>query len=109
MGSVSEAATLRALALAEYLEAHARRAYAAGSEAEAATAKAILARVRKGELADGFTLRDVHQKGWTNLTDRDQVKASLDLLVDLDWLAAKIEHTGGRPRTVYTINPGALA
>jgi putative DNA primase/helicase len=109
VGSVSEAATLRALALAEYLEAHARRAYAAGSEAEAATAKAILARVRKGELADGFTLRDVHQKGWANLTDRDQVKGGLDLLVDLDWLAAKIEHTGGRPRTVYTINPGALA
>jgi putative DNA primase/helicase len=109
VGSVSEAATLRALALAEYLEAHARRAYAAGSEAEAATAKAILARVRKGELADGLTLRDVHQKGWANLTDRSQVKAGLDLLVDLDWLAAKTEHTGGRPRTVYTINPGALA
>jgi putative DNA primase/helicase len=109
VGSVCEAATLRALALTEYLETHARRAYAAGSEAEAATAKAILARVRKGELADGFTLRDVHQKGWANLTDRDQVKAGLDLLVDLDWLAAKIEQTGGRPRTVYMINPGALA
>jgi putative DNA primase/helicase len=109
VGSVSEASTLRALALAEYLEAHARRAYAAGSEAEAATAKAILSRVRKGELTNGFTLRDVHQKGWANLADRDQVKAGLDLLVDLDWLAAKTEQTGGRPRISYTINPGALA
>ena len=40
--SVSEAATLRALALAEYLEAHARRAYAAGSEAEARRRKPSL-------------------------------------------------------------------
>ncbi len=109
VGAVSEAATLRALAFAEYLESHARRAYAAGSEAESVAAKAILARIRKGEIADGFTLRDVHQKGWANLTDRDQVKAGLDLLCDLDWLVAKIEQTGGRPRTTYSINPGALA
>ena len=108
VGAVSEAATLRALAFAEYLELHARRAYAAGSEAESAAAKVILARLRKGEIADGFTLRDIHQKGWSNLSDRDQVKAGLDLLTDLDWLAAKTEQTGGRPRVSYTINPGAL-
>jgi putative DNA primase/helicase len=108
-GAVSEAAILRALALSEYLEAHARRAYAAGSEAEAASAKSILARIRRGEITDGFTLRDIHQKGWANLSDRDHVKAGLDLLIDFDWLAAKTAQTGGRPRTSYTINPGALA
>ncbi|CAJ0876708.1 hypothetical protein AMST5_02810 [freshwater sediment metagenome] len=108
IGPVTEAATLRSLALSEYLEAHARRAYAAGSEAEAASAKAILSRIRKREIPDGFTLRDVHQKGWANLSDREQVKAGLDLLVDLDWLAARTEQTGGRPRTFYSINPGAF-
>jgi len=41
-GAISEAAILRALAFAEYLETHARRAYAAGSQAETAAAKAIL-------------------------------------------------------------------
>ena len=108
-GAVSEAAILRALALSEYLEAHARRAYAAGSEAEAASAKSIVARIRRGEITDGFTVRDIHQKGWANLSDRGQVKAGLDLLIDLDWLAAKTAQTGGRPRTSYTINPGVLA
>ncbi len=107
-GPVTEAATLRALALSEYLEAHARRAYAAGSEVEAASAKAILTRIRKREIQDGFTLRDIHQKGWSNLSDREQVKAGLDLLVDLDWLGARTEQTGGRPRTFYSINPGAF-
>lgn len=108
-GSISEPATLRALALAEYLESHAQRAYAAGSESERAAAKAILARVRKADLADGFTARDVHQSGWANLSDRDQVKAGLDLLCDLDWLVATTAQTGGRPRTFYTINPRARA
>ncbi|HEY8162617.1 MAG TPA: YfjI family protein [Methylocystis sp.] len=108
VGSVTEAATLRALALSEYLEAHARRAYAAGSEAETASAKAVLSRIRKQDIVEGFTLRDIHQKGWANLSDRDQVKAGLDLLVDYDWLIVKVENTGGRPRTTYAINPGAF-
>jgi hypothetical protein len=111
-GGVSEAATLRALAFSEYLETHARRAYGAGIEAETSAAKAILSRVRRGELQDGFTARDVHQKGWANLTDRDQVGAGLSLLADLDWIAPQttpVGPTGGRPRTTYAINPRGMA
>ena len=49
-GPIGEKALLRALAFAEYLETHARRAYGAGAASEAAAAKAILARIRKGDL-----------------------------------------------------------
>lgn len=104
-GSISEAAILRALAFAEYLETHARRAYAAGSEAETATAKAILTRIRKGELSEGFKARDVYRRGWSNLSNQSHVQAGLDLLSDLDWLAAKTTQTGGRPSVTYSINP----
>ena len=45
-GSVSERATLQALAWAEYLETHARRAYASISIAEGTAAKAIIERIR---------------------------------------------------------------
>ena len=108
-GPVDRKAISRAINFAEYLETHARRAYGAGSEAETATAKAILKRIRSGDLQNGFTARDVHQKHWANLSDRDQIKAALDLLVDLDWLAAITASTGGRPRTTYAINPASLA
>ncbi len=104
-GPVNETATMRALAMAEYLESHAVRCYSAGTEAETAAAKAILARIRKGDLVDGFTAREVHQHGWANLSDREQVGAGLALLSDLDWIAAETQKTGGRSRTVYTINP----
>lgn len=106
-GPVTEAATLRALAFAAYLETHARRAYAAGSEAGTAAASTILKRIRAGDITDGFSARDVHQKGWASLSDRDQVGAGLNLLFDLDWLSPQIVQTGGRPRTVYAINPRA--
>ena len=107
-GPVGEAALMRALAFAEYLETHAWRAYSAGLANEAATAKLILARIRKGELADGFTAREIQRKAWSGLTEVDAIKSGLELLADLDWIEAATAETGGRPRVTYDINPRAL-
>jgi putative DNA primase/helicase len=108
--AIDGASVLRALAFTDYLESHARRCYAAGSQAETASAKAILLRIRKGDLVDGFTCRDVHRQGWSSLSVQDQVQSGLNLLVDCDWLASEpiaAGIAGGRPKTVYRINPRA--
>lgn len=107
-GPVSESATLRALAWGEYLESHARRVYGSGTQPDAETAKAILVRIRKGDLKDGFSSRDVWRNGWSKLADRDQVAAGLRVLVDYDWLSENRTETGGRPATVYRINPRGM-
>ncbi|MFO1102478.1 MAG: YfjI family protein [Methylocystis sp.] len=104
---IGESAIVRALALCEYLESHARRAYAAGSQAETTTAKAILSRIRKGDLTDRFSARDIYRSQWTNLANREQVQAGLDLLCDLDWIAPNEIKTAGRPRITFAINPRA--
>jgi putative DNA primase/helicase len=104
-GEVEQMSLLKALAFVKYLESHARRIYGASNTVDVTAAKAILARIRKGDLQDGFTARDVHQRAWSNLTDRDHVKAGLDLLVDSDHLADSVMQTKGRPKTTYTINP----
>jgi hypothetical protein len=109
--NVTADAVERAISFAAYLETHARRAYASGIAAEADIARAILARVRKGNLTDGFTAREITQRGWSNLSNREQVQAGLDLLADHGWLA-DIEHRerhGGRPKVTYRINPAARA
>lgn len=108
-GPIGKDAMLRALGLAKYLETHACRAYGAGPEAEVAAAKAILFHLRKGDIEDGFSAREVHKSGWSNLTDRSQVQAGLDLLGDLDWIVAVDQRSpaGGRPTTRYRINPRA--
>jgi hypothetical protein len=108
VGPVNDEAALRAISFSEYLESHAQRAYAAGPEAETAAAKAILGHIRKGDLADGFSARDILQRDWSNLTDRDQVQAGLSLLVEHDWIAAETVKTGGRPKTILRINPRAV-
>jgi len=110
-GPVSHRALLKALAAAYYLESHARRIYGSASEAELAAAKAILKHIRNDDLKNDFTARDVHQRGWANLTEREQVGAGLSLLVDLDYLAPSAHSAGvegGRPRVTYLVNPRSL-
>jgi len=109
-GGVGREALLRALAVAEYLETHARRIYGATDTIDIIAAEAILTHIRRGALKDGFTARDVHRPGWSKLTDHDHVRRGLDLLVDLDHLAAQVSGNtgyGGRPKVSYRINPAS--
>ena len=110
-GPVSHRALLKALAAAYYLESHARRVYGSGQEGELAAAKAILKHIRNRNLADGFTARDVHQRGWAHLTEREEVGAGLSLLVDLDYLvpiSLGVGVEGGRPKVTHLINPRSM-
>jgi Protein of unknown function (DUF3987) len=105
---ISQHAMRKALAFSKYLESHARRLYGATNESERAAAQAILTKIREGDLQDGFTAREVHQRDWSGLTDHEQVQAGLNLLVELHYLAALSGPTwerGGPPTTTYTANP----
>jgi hypothetical protein len=107
-GPVSQRALLKALAMAHYLKSHAQRVYGSADEAELAAAKGIVKHIRIGDLKDGFTARDVHQRGWANLTERGQVGSGLGMLTDLDYLTAVQpagSAQGGRPKVTYRINP----
>jgi hypothetical protein len=105
---VGKESLLRALAMAEYLETHARRVYGATDSVDIIAAEAILTHIRRGDLKDGFTARDIQRHGWSRLTDRDHIHRGLDLLTELDHLAdvtAGKPGYGGRPKVSYWINP----
>lgn len=107
-GPVTLQATVRALAWAEYLQAHAMRCYGATVAAELGAARRILARIRSGALPDRFKAREIDRAQWSELTDRDTVRAALGLLVIHGYLA-EIEQSptaaGGRPTLVYAVHP----
>ena len=107
-GPVSEEAMARALAIESYLVSHAHRAYASGNECETAAAKAILLHIREGDLDEGFTAREIHRKGWSQASSREEVQAGLDLLTEGNYVARNPEQIGpkgGRPTISYRINP----
>jgi len=97
---------VKAIEFSKYLEAHALRAYSAAIRQDVDTARAILKHIKNCNLSDGFTLREIHQHGWSGLTDHEQVKEGLSTLVEYNWLSAeKDANTGGRPTYKYRINP----
>ena len=104
-GPVSDAAMLRALGWASYLESHAKRIYGGAVSPEVEAARAILKRIKRGDLPrDGFKSWDVWRPNWSGLSDRDLVMAALGYLVDMGWLHERREPTAGRPSTTYTLN-----
>ena len=105
IGPVSEAAVLQAIAWGEYLESHARRAYASLGSDNIDAAHLIWGRVIKGQLPNPFTARDVRTKGWSGLTSQSRIEAGLSALVDASYIMAEKLETGGRPSLVYHINP----
>jgi len=107
-GAITEQVTLKALAWAEYLETHAGRLYASAKNPETTAAKAILAKIKQGELPKRFAARDVYRAGWSQLSDREQTEDGLRLLVDFDWLEIHTRDTRGRQATEYEVNPRGL-
>ncbi|WP_225008833.1 YfjI family protein [Novosphingobium percolationis] len=107
-GPVSAKAIGQAIAWARYLESHAVRTYSSLAIDNADAARAIWRRIRKGDLPQPFTAREIQQKGWSGLTDKERVKAGLDALADASWLRGEKVETGGRPSLRYHVNPKAL-
>ena len=107
-GPVSLEAAAQSWRWADYLESHARRAYASLSLDNAEAARAIWRKVVKGQLTAPFTAREIHRKEWSGLTKLDRINSGLAALIEADWLAATAIETGGRPSTQYAPNPKAM-
>ena len=101
--------TLDALALAitwgKFLRAHARRIYAGALQGAELATKSLADRIRAGKLPNPFKARDVLQKGWAGLTEREDVEPAIDHLLDAGWLREERVHGTGRPTVRYWINP----
>ena len=107
-GPVEVSSVLAALAWGDYLQTHARRAYASITIPDVATAKAILLRLKREEIKAPFTARDIYHKCWSGLSEQERVRGALTFLEDRDWLSSSTvapSREGGRPSTVYIVNP----
>ncbi len=98
----------QAAEMCEYLETHAVRVYSAQASPEQTAARALGQKIAGGLLARPlFHLRDLYRKCWSGLTSRDEARAALRTLEDLNWVRvmAAPEGRNGRPSETYAINP----
>src|SRR5713101_546036 len=104
---VSRTAAAQAAAWCEYLAAHARRLYAAVTDAARVAAALLATRLADGRLASPFTAREVYRQEWTGLTEPRVVLGALECLQELGWLRSEAFRPpdGGRPTVRFHLNP----
>jgi hypothetical protein len=110
--AVTLAALQKALRWAAYLETHAARVYGSKGVIEAEAARALLKKLLAGTagLPEEFTARQVRNKDWSGMTKPEECVAVCELLEDCGWIIGKpagATAKGGRPTTVYRVNPRA--
>lgn len=119
LGAVDINALNAALAWCDVLESHMMRIYSTVTDSAnikaSYLANKIMKMVKKGaaktDITDwiehGFTARQLIRKGWKGLTDADDVRNALEVLIENDWLSwQEVPSTGqgGRPTERYSIN-----
>jgi Protein of unknown function (DUF3987) len=108
-GAVSTTALERAIALADYLDHHARKLYAVELDKGANAVHRLAAKIQAGAVRDGHTARDIYNLGWSGL-DRKAVALALPDLEQRGWLRVdrRTGSQGGRPSEVITLRPRLL-
>ena len=94
-----------AAAWCEYLESHAKRLYASALDPGMESAYALFERLRRGDVQDGFSLRDIYRNCWSRLTTPDEAQAAVRVLDEFGWIRSQTIRTGGRPTTQMQIHP----
>ncbi|HVF02189.1 MAG TPA: YfjI family protein [Rubrobacteraceae bacterium] len=79
--NVGKTAALRAVAWCEYLETHAGRLYASAEKPAMEEGRALLERIRKGDVKDASSVRDIYRgRHWSKLSTSEEVSAAAAVL-----------------------------
>jgi hypothetical protein len=107
-GDVSAPAANLAVTWCDYLEAHARRIYSMSITPEREAALILARHIKKGDLPNPFIAKNVYDKTWQLLRNKEEVEAACRVLEDENWLRMERQPKNqqrGRPLIIYQINP----
>jgi putative DNA primase/helicase len=100
-----------AAAWCEFLEAHARKIYAAETSAGPLAARALAEKITSGAVDDGIPVRVIARAQWTGLAAPGSVQAAIATLTGLGWCRVEAELPDGRGRAAHVLrlNPRVRA
>lgn len=87
---VQASEAIRAASWCEYLESHAKRLYFSVETPAMQSARVLLERIKKEDVTDHFSPRDIYRKCWSHLTSPDMVHQAIKILIEFGWLKEKI-------------------
>jgi len=108
LSPVSAEAAKCAVRWCDYLESHARRIYGLTVVAEVEGAMSLLNKLKRGDIANPFTARQVYRNHWSGLVSPKEVENACSILMDHGYLKADETRGAGRPKIEYSLNPKAF-
>lgn len=108
VGAVGVDEALQAIAWCEYLETHARRVYACAASPSIERANALLKRIKRGDVRDKASVRDIYIHGWERLQTIEEAEDALQTLEPYGWIRVEKQPAGpqgGRPTKIVHIHP----
>ena len=104
--TVNVSSAEKAAAWCDYLKAHALRVYGATApRPEMEAAQALTQKIKKGQVRDGMTVRNLKEKNWSKLSTAENVNAALKIVQDHGWLIIETVQTGGAPSNLIRLHP----
>jgi hypothetical protein len=104
-GAVGLRPTLQAAAWCEYLETHAARLYSSAENPAMEGARALLARIRKGDVSDGDSTRSIYRRHWAKLSTPEEVSSACQFLEEFGWIRVGSVKTAGRSTSKLHLHP----
>jgi hypothetical protein len=104
-GAVELRPALQAAAWCEYLETHAARLYSSAENPAMEAARALLERIRKGDVRDGDSTRSVYRRHWAKLSEPEEVSSACTVLEEFGWLRVEAVKTSGWSTTRLRLHP----
>lgn len=89
----------------DYLEAHAQKIYGLLGQTKLDSANTLVAKIKKGSIKDGDTIRSIYRHHWAQLDTPKKVESALALLSDHGWVQVESKATGGAPTEVIRFHP----
>ncbi len=93
-----------AAAWCDFLEGHARKIYAAETNADVAAAHVLADKIKAGAVDDGGNVRDLYRPQWSGLKTPEAVWKGLKTLQKLGWVKVEMQETRGRRADVVRVN-----
>lgn len=95
----------RAAVWCDYLEGHARKIYAAETNADVSAAHALADKIKSGAVEDGGNVRDLYRPQWSGLKTPEAVWAGLLVLQTHGWVKIEERESRGRKADMVFLNP----
>lgn len=96
----------KAIQWIEYFESHALRIYGSSINAIPKAANELLEHIKKGDLIQPFTVRDVyHKHHWSGMANPDEAEEVLEFLTEKGFLGSAFVPTNGKPTRKFWVHP----